>query len=299
MKHSPLSKRPSQSSATARVGFTLIELLTVIAIVGVLAAILLPALSGTRERSRGLYCVNNTRQLSLGWQLYADDHEGALPYNLCLSGTFRTNLNWVNNVMTWDLNSDNTNLDTIASASLGPYVLGLTSIYHCPSDRVVSAVQAGAGWTQRIRSYSMNAMVGNTGNSSQAGANTNNSAYRQFFKIEQMPRPTEIFVFLDEHPDSIDDGCFLNKDSSSPGGYSASSVLINEWLSLPASYHNHSAAFSFADGHAVLHRWRNSSTLVSAMPYEANLPIQVSTTSANEDFEWLMGHTSVPVSLSN
>ena len=100
-------------------GFTLIELRIVIGVIAILAALLLPALSKARERVEGVSCLNNTRQLALTWQPYADEHEGLLPYNLGLNGsTLRTNINWVNNVMTWDLNSDNTNLSTITGASL-------------------------------------------------------------------------------------------------------------------------------------------------------------------------------------
>ena len=145
-------------------GFTLIELLVVIAVIAILAALLLPALAKARERAEAIACLNNTHQLALAWQLYADDHEGLLPYNLGMNGSsFRTNINWVNNVMTWDLSSDNTNTATITEASLGPYVSGATGIYRCPSDWALSAVQSAAGWDHRIRSYSMNAMVGNAG----------------------------------------------------------------------------------------------------------------------------------------
>jgi prepilin-type N-terminal cleavage/methylation domain-containing protein/prepilin-type processing-associated H-X9-DG protein len=291
----PKAKKPSKDIPTAKGAFTLVELLTVVAIIGVLAAILLPALSRARERSRGVFCLNNTRQLALAWRLYADDHDNALPYNLCMnSSSVRTNSNWVNNVMTWDLSSDNTNLNTITGAGLGVYVAGLTGIFHCPSDQALSAVQQAAGWTQRIRSYSMNAMVGNAGAYSVNGYNLNNPNYRQFFKMDQIPLPTEIFVFLDEHPNSIDDGSFLDTDSSSSGYYGMSSVGVSEWVDLPASYHNRSASFSFADGHADAHRWQKSSTVVAAAPNVAYAPIQISSLAgADTDFEWLLAHMSV------
>jgi prepilin-type processing-associated H-X9-DG protein len=212
--------------------------------------------------------------------------------------SLRTNLNWVNNVMTWDLSPDNTNVATITQASMGTYVVGATGIYHCPSDHALSATQSMAGWSQRIRSYSMNAMVGNAGSLSTGGWNVNNPGYRQFFKMEQIPTPTEIFVFLDEHPDSIDDGYFLDKDTSSassPGGYGSSSVVSSQWIDLPASYHNRSTAFSFADGHASLHRWLKPATAPPPAPHAANLPISIPSSPAGEDvdFEWILAHMSV------
>jgi prepilin-type N-terminal cleavage/methylation domain-containing protein/prepilin-type processing-associated H-X9-DG protein len=264
-------------------GFTLIELLVVMAIIAILAAILLPALSAARERAQALICLNNTHQLALAWQLYADDHDGQLPDNLGMTpGGSRTNINWVNNVMTWDTSSDNTNLATITAASLGVYAQGETRIYRCPTDRALSSMQHAAGWSARIRSYSMNAMMGNAGDFTTNGFNVNNPDYTQFFKITQILRPAEIFVFLDEHPDSIDDGYFVNK------------AYHWQWIDLPASYHNNAAAFSFADGHSELHRWLEPSTIRPPQPNAAGLPISIPSNPYNEfaDFDWVISHMS-------
>lgn len=194
MKLSRFSAEPPAPFKTGAAGFTLIELLTVIAIIAVLAAIVLPALSKARARAQAILCLNNTRQLVLAWQIYAGDNDERLPYNLGMAGSsFRTSLNWVNNVMTWDLSSDNTNLATLTGASLGPFVSGNASVYRCPSDEALSSVQSAAGWTARIRSYSMNAMVGDAGNFSTNGYNINNPGYTQFFKATQIPRSVRNF----------------------------------------------------------------------------------------------------------
>jgi prepilin-type N-terminal cleavage/methylation domain-containing protein/prepilin-type processing-associated H-X9-DG protein len=287
---------PGLATRVRRSGFTLIELLVVIAIIAILSAILLPALSQARARSQGIFCLNNTRQLTLAWMLYADDHSNLLPYNLGLNGSsYRTNLNWVNNVMTWDLSSDNTNLETITGASLGPYVGGVTSVFRCPADRALSAAQIDAGWDRRIRSYSMNAMVGNAGKYTTTGVNLNNPGYKQFFKSTQIEHPSEIFIFLDEHPDSIDDGYFLNKHAlAANGANGANAIAYAEWTDLPASYHGRATAFSFADGHATLHRWINANTIRPAVPHAANLPIAIPASPANEhvDCDWMLEHMS-------
>ncbi len=265
-------------------GFSLIELLVVIALVAVLAAMLLPVLGQARARAQGYQSVSNTRQLTLGWFLYSDDHNGRLAYNLGginggKSPAMKTNLNWVNNNLTWELDSDNTNTATLTEASLGPYVNRVAQVYRCPSDKVLSQVQRDAGWSHRVRSYSMNAMIGDAGELSSSGSNQNNPGYTQFFRITDIPRPSDIFVFVEEHPDSINDGYFLNK------------FYVHHWIDLPASDHNGAAPFAFADGHAQLHRWQSKSTIQPQLADAVTFPLRLS---ANDtiDLNWVMTHTS-------
>ncbi len=60
-------------------GFTLIELLVVISIIALLIAILLPALSASRDAARNTICLSNLRQLGLGVNMYMNDHDGWVP----------------------------------------------------------------------------------------------------------------------------------------------------------------------------------------------------------------------------
>jgi prepilin-type processing-associated H-X9-DG protein len=148
--------------------------------------------------------------------------------------------------------------------------------------KTLCARKIGRGWAQRIRSYSMNTMVGNPGTSPDGGTNEFNPNYRQFLKITQITQPTEIFVFLDEHPDSIDDGAFFNQPETVTG-----------WINLPASYHNNSGVFSFADGSCSLHRWREADTLrpVELISIIGGPAIPVPT-GATSDFDWVTEHMS-------
>jgi prepilin-type processing-associated H-X9-DG protein len=192
-------------------------------------------------------------------------------------------LNWVANVMDWTLSPDNTNPATITEASLGPYASKSVPIYRCPADHVLSDAQQQAGWTARLRSYSMNAMMGDAGPVSASGSNKNNPYYIQFFSITAVPQPAAMFNFLEEHPDSIDDGYFLDKPGY--GGY-------EQWLDLPASYHNGAANFAFADGHSEIHRWLRPSTIQPARPGGAPLPMDVPP-NEGADFQWVIERMSV------
>jgi len=275
--------KQSEKSVPAKLrrGFTLIELVIVIAIIAILSSILLPALSKAKARAQGLGCLNNARQLTMAWGIYSDDHNGMLAYNLGSSSTnVPMSLNWVNNVLDWNtINTDNTNFAKLVETGLGPYASKDANVYRCPSDRVLDDLQRSAGWESRVRSYSMNAMVGDAGAFSQAGYNVNNPDYVQFFKITAIPRPVDIFVFLDEHPDSIDDGYFVN-NSEYP-----------RWRDVPASYHNGAGTFSFTDGHVESHKWRRQSTQPPAEPRAISRKKLLA--GDLQDFEWVMHGMSV------
>jgi prepilin-type processing-associated H-X9-DG protein/prepilin-type N-terminal cleavage/methylation domain-containing protein len=285
MKTKPAVKTARKAAPNLSVcGFTLVELLVVVGVIAILAGLLLPSLSQAKGKAHSTACLNNQKQLALAFLLYVDDFEDNLPYNLgetetkqtIADGTF---LNWVNNVMSWFVEPDNTNTVQEVRGGLGPYTSRSASLYRCPSDSVVSDLQRDAGWRQRVRSYSMNAMIGNAGEFTAAGKNVNNPSYKQFFKLNEIPDPSRIFVFIEEHPDSIDDGYFLNQAEK------------YEWHDLPASYHSGGANLAFADGHIEYHKWMNGGTRAPAKANSAVLPAAV-VPGYGQDFHWVLDRTS-------
>jgi prepilin-type N-terminal cleavage/methylation domain-containing protein/prepilin-type processing-associated H-X9-DG protein len=74
-----MQKPENNFSSRAMSAFTLIELLVVIAIIGILAAMLLPALGKAKESGRRIACLNNLRQLELSVKMYASDNDDFLP----------------------------------------------------------------------------------------------------------------------------------------------------------------------------------------------------------------------------
>ena len=268
-----------------RAAFTLIELLVAIGIIAILAGLLSTVIAKAQGKAQSISCLARVRQLSLASMFYVADNNDRLPYNLGGSDTSRgiaprNDYNWVNNIMDWELSADNTNTAFVTKGNFSGYANRTAAIYRCPADRTLSDIQKQAGWSGRVRSFSMNAMVGDAGNNSRYGTNVFNPEYKQFKRLSDIEHPTDIFVFLDEHPDSINDGYYLNE------------LEKLEWIDLPASYHNGAANFTFADGHAGNHRWVDKATKPPARPDAAALPFPALATQ-REDFDWVAHRTSV------
>jgi len=269
-----------------RAGFTLMELLVSIAIIGILAGLLATAVAKAKGKAYAITCAGHIRQLTLASLLYSADHDDRFPYNLGSSATERGTAprddnNWVNNILSWDVfNSDNTNVGFVTKGRFSQYVGRAAQVYRCPADRALSDEQKQAGWAARVRSFSMNAMVGDAGENSRSGTNVFNPEYKQLKRTSDVTKPTRIFVFLDEHADSINDGYFLNR------------IDEWEWVDLPASHHNGAGEFSFADGHVESHPWVYPATKPPPTPGAAGLPLAVDA-DKRADYQWVIYGTAI------
>ena len=222
----------------------MIELLVVIAIIAILASLLLPALSKAKVKAQSIGCISNVRQLQLSWHLYVDDHNDALPPNAAgpgLGGERAMPGSWVVGNAQTDATTSN-----LQSGVLFKYVGG-SRVYRCPADKSTVRGQLGV---QRTRSYSLSFWL--NGDATLLGYQLENAAGDPFIKATyvRIPDPIQIFAFMDEHEQSIDNGMMVvDNPLDDPADQ-------DYWWHLPADRHSQGCSISFADGHVEHWRWK-------------------------------------------
>jgi hypothetical protein len=283
--------RGLRSGNPVRAAFTILELWIVVLTLTLLATVFTPALARTRTPSKSIRCLANLRRFTAAWTMYSGDFNDRVANNFGAAETLQAIQtgrlgNWANNIMTWGASAStedlsNTNADWLAKGVLGPYLSGALETYKCPSDKYLSRAQLARGWAARTRSISMNSVFGRFGtgvDSTAQGLNWAFPSYVQYLTQARVPKPAKTWLVLDEHPDSINDGYFLN------------SPQATNWQDIPAPFHNDATGISFSDGHAEMKRWQSATSKYALVRF-AYPTTRIFDTLGRADFAWYLEHT--------
>ena len=274
--------RDNQTTASrtgARKAFTLIELLVVIGIIAILAAMLLPALSKSREKARRVQCISNQRQLILSWSIYYENNADVLVLNGIGDPIHGTPV-WANGGR--HTTADHfTNLDRLKDGAYTAFARDhkTAAIYKCPSDASVLTV---SGKTfPKVRSYSMNVYLG-TAIGPNLSTLEQTTGYHVFAKMSALQRagPEKIFVFQDVQPDNLCLSAFTVRMPGDTEGF----------YHFPSAQHNRSGVLTFADGHAETRRWTDPRTMPKVT---GALLGHWGTSPNNPDLAWLRQRTTI------
>jgi len=213
-----------------RRAFTLIELLVVIAIIAVLMAILMPTLQRAREQGKRAVCLNNVKQLTLAWILYADDNDDKIVNGM--GGVDRlkekawVGMCWANS---YEQLPEDQQIRAIKEGALWSYCKEL-KLYCCPT-----------GFRGELLTYA--AMDGVNG---KPRADTRKPGVWVTKKAE-IRNPSYRMVFIDEG--------YVTPDSF------ATYYVEEKWYDDPTVRHGDGTNFSFADGHSEYHKWKGVETI--------------------------------------
>ncbi len=284
-------------------GFTQLDLLAVLAVLGLLFLILLPAIARPGLNSKTAQCLNNNRQLQNAWRMYADDNSDVLVYASTYNSTAKTpstdptdpdNYAWSGAHMDYN-GSNRANWDSgydMQRRPLWPYAKS-QAVYKCPCD--TSTVSFLGKTYPRILSMAMNLYVGGFAPAKGSGTLVGNDGgwafaapYRIFSKFSAINAPSNIFVFLDMRQDAAYWSNFMQDMT----GYSPNNPGSYQFSDIPGMYHNRAASFSFADGHTEIKRWLDARTTPSFLPSPGAITT-IGASPNNPDIYWLQSHSTV------
>ena len=290
-----------------RRAFTLIELLVVIAIIGILAAMLLPALSQGKQQAQGVTCLSNGKQMMTAMILYTTENNDFFPPNPD-DGNTNAGYNWCPGSagigQPQEFNPDV--LRDPTRSLLINNLAGNVNVFRCPADRREGKYQGTdpaliGQIVPAARTFSMNQAVGtidpgyDTAEFSgsvyaHSGVPTlsvngpwlnnlhthrRNSPWATYGKTTGIrnPSPSMLWVLVDEDANGLNDAAF------------AFGMETPQWLDAPGTYHNGGCGFAFADGHSETHRWSSRSEKIAGGPVITD-PLD------EQDWSWMQQRTS-------
>ena len=263
---------PLTQDQQAGAGFSQVDLLTMLGSLAILGLLLTPALARTRVTDQGFQCRNNLRQIIGGWQMYAEENSGYLPN--CFD--------WVGGWLTYGTNNaDNTNILYLINGLLGPYVNN-PAVYKCPADQS-RAMEGGVSFPRaRTVSMSQSFSAWTEGHLEDGGSPPGH--WRHYLKAADMvlPAPANLWVLIDENPDSVNDCAF-----------GVSMNTTNKWLDAPSTLHDGVCGIAFADGHFETKKWADPRTLALNVTYTTTSP-HVLPQPNNCDIKWVQNRTTAP-----
>jgi len=185
------------------------------------------------------------------------------------------------NASNWDPSVD------LSKSPLWPYLGKRPDAFHCPADP--AAVTINGRQLPRVRSISMS-QVFSRGEWLDRQYNSSQMVWRTYSKLNRIAIPAKTFLFIDEHPDSINNGAFANACTSNqptdPPG-------VSSVIDIPANQHEGGCGISFSDGHAEIHHWKGTMLSLAPMKLDGTIPLNLPSRDSWVDMHWLAANTTI------